>query len=76
MWGRTTSGTPWASAPRTVPEPPWQTTKEQDGSRSSWGMNRWAVMFAPASSIRLGSPSDGHHYVNVQVDKAGHDNVE
>ena len=39
-WGTRTSGKPSASAPRTLPEPPWLTTAAQRGNTCSCGTKR------------------------------------
>ena len=53
--GVSTSGRPAASAPSTVPEPPWQTTSAASASASRCGTQRSTVTFAgigPRSSRR------------------------
>ena len=53
--GVRTSGRPAASAPSTVPEPPWQTTSAASASASSCGTQRSTVTFG-GTGPRSSSP--------------------
>ena len=53
--GSTTSGRPCASAPITLPDPPWLTTRSQWGSRSDCGTYRSTCTLSGCGPNRSGS---------------------